>query len=81
MTDFAFSSIHFSSCSDQITVLRLNHAIVLMLFYSSATRPLAHRRRGDSGIKQARMVVKMQTAHPKPLTKTVSLENCQKKTV
>ena len=42
---------------------------------------MAQRRRGDSGMKQARMVVKMQTAQPKPLTKTVSLEKCQKKTV
>ena len=55
--------------------------MVLMLFWNSVTRPLAHMRRGESGIKKARIVVKMERAKPKKLMYSTSLDNCQKMTV
>ena len=49
-----------------------------MLFWSSETLPLAHRKRGDSGIKNAKIVVNMHNAKPKNEMYAVSFEKNQK---
>ena len=50
-----------------------------MHFLSWHTWPLAHRRRGDSGIKYAKIVVNMDRAKPKYDTYAISFEKNQKK--
>ena len=61
------------SCSVSATVLRLNQAIRLKAFWTSDALPFATRKRGDSGMKNAKTVVRMQIAQPRVETYLVSL--------